>query len=341
MPEANANTSTDTSTNDQYDYDDPVCLPEGDHLLDESFEEPILETTSETQVAELTNGKASASAGEVNGKSDELPAWVLEVAPQATTWSGLIMTFIGAMQEIALTLPQMKKAVGMLVGVLMAAPAKAGDIITNVIAFLRESKSFAKLCSVLNVLGAIVAVVDIGLNVFSIIKEMGELSPKAKSYDGAVKTTKGAMKDAQSRSGSGKSDFIMMISDHVSNSKEDFIAEHGSEVVHSALWTYRKALKGAVDCLGAVFKVITNIASAIVSIAADIASIISIFLGPPAGLVLGLVSAGVTLLNWVIQNFDLDDKSVDAFTGWVNSKYVPSLWGANTSSETIFADMYA
>lgn len=341
MPETNTSASTSTDTEDQSSYDAQICLPEEDHLLDQSFEEPILKTSQDTKTTELTNGKPADAAGKVNGKSGELPAWVLEVAPQATTWSGLIITFIGAMQEVALTLPQMKKAVGMLVGVLMAAPAKAGDIISNMIIFLRESKSFAKLCSVLNVLGAIVAVVDIGLNVFSIIKEMGELSPKAKSYDGAVKTSQGAMKDAQSRSGYGKSDFIMMISDHVSESKEDFITEYGNEAVHGALWTYRKTLKGAVDALGAVFKVITNIASAIVSIAADIASIISLFLGPPAGLVLGLVSAGTTLLNWVIQNFDLDDKTVDAFTGWVNSKYVPSLWGANTSSETIFADMYA
>ena len=203
------------------------------------------------------------------------------------------------------------------------------------------TKSFAKLCSVLNVLGAIVAVVDIGLNVFSIIKEMGELSPKSQAYDGSVKTTKGAMKDAQSRSGYGKSDFLMMISDHISETREDFIEEHGSAVAYAALTTYRKALKGTVDALGAVFKVITNIASAIISIAADIASIISILLGAPAGLVLGLVSAGITLLNWVIQNFDLDDKTVDTFTGWVNSKYVPSMWGPNTSSETIFAEMYA
>ena len=76
-----------------------------------------------------------------------------------------------------------------------------------------------------------------------------------------------------------------------------------------------------------------------VSIAADIAGIVSLFLGVPAGLVVGLISGGVTLFNWVIQHFDLDDQAVDGFVSWVNSYYIPSLWGANTTTETIYAEM--
>lgn len=318
------------------------CPVPVDHLTEESDDSDVMSSdvlmSLPISEQEITAAKNDKSAPE----KDKLPDWVYEVAPQASTWSGLVLTFLGACGEIGMSLTQQKKALPILITIMLRCPGEAVEIAGKVILFMKESRNFAKLMSALNIISGVVAAVDIGLNVLSIIKEAGDLGPACSSYDSSVKGTTASMKKAWLKSKTtNKDDFIEQISDSISESRNDFLNDYkGEEATYRLLLTYRTMLKKTVDALGGVFKIITNIASAIVSIAADVASIISLFLGAPAGLVVGLVSGGITLLNWVIQEFDLDDKTVDTFTSWINNKYIPSLWGANISSETIYADLY-
>jgi hypothetical protein len=330
-------TRTDDTTG--YMEDGKMCVaPETGKEDSSLLFDPLIEPIYTGPTIQADDGRrSSGEAPKKDGKV--LPDWVLESAPNAATFGGLLITFVTSDFIGALNPAQRQKVVSLLVGVLMRAPSKATDIVDNVLAFSAQAKSFTKVMSVLNVLGALVAVVDIGMNVFSIIGEMGKLSPAASAYDGAIRTTNRDMHAAKGTAMLDKGDFLKAISDYVSDGYKEFSEDRGTALAN-AMSSYRTSLKGAVDRLGDVLKVVTNIASAIVSIAADIGSIISLFLGVPAGLVCGLISGGVTFLNWVIQNFDLDDKTVDTFTSWVNGRYIPSLWGANISSETIYADMY-
>lgn len=316
--------------------------------LDESMFDPMMSTEEDSSTlmsdGKSTNTELSTDRGG-GGDDGPLPAWAqtaVNELPDITTLGGSGITFIGTLIELKVITNQnqLKSAIGMLISVLKTCPSQTDDVLRNIMKYAKAVQNYGKFLKVLNVLGAIVGMVDIGLNVLAIIGQVSDLRGQASAYDGSVKGTQSTMKTAHAIGGGSKDDFLNSVSDYVVDGRSEFIDDGHTEKEANAIQRYKDALYGTVVALGEVFKVVTNIASSLVSIAADVGGIISLFLGFPAGLVTGLVTAGVSLLNWAVQKFDLDDKTVDTFVGWVNGRYIPSIWGPATTSEVTFAQMY-